>query len=227
MDHYFITSHLLLTISFKGVLYKAFCFICLLLHNKTRWLSTSTCIISHSGLRIWEWLSCLVLEQDLSRSCSQDVSKDCSYLRLDYSGFPRWLIHQTLTTWLPEGSLSVLIIWKRAVPRASHPRQQGRSGSVFYNGASKGTLSLLRVLLVTKTTMWETTMQGDEDQDVRLCLTVSDWAATDPRESRGQAAESCCLSVTFTKQTCPLYSGWLRKTSLCRPELSMGSSAWC
>lgn len=57
-----------------------------------------------------------------------------------------------------------LIIWKRAVPRASHPRQQGRSGSVFYNGASKGTLSLLRVLLVTKTnpaTMWETTMQGD------------------------------------------------------------------
>ena len=142
MDHYFITSHLLLTISFKGSLYKAFCFICLLLHNKTRWLSTSTCIISHSGLRIWEWLSCLVLEQDLSWPCSQEVSKDCSYLRLDYSGFPRWLFHQTLTTWLPEGSLSVLIIWQLAVPRASHPGQQGRSGSVFYNGASKGTLSL-------------------------------------------------------------------------------------
>ena len=52
MDHYFTKSHLLLTISFKGVLYNAFCFICLLLHSKTRWLSTSTCIISHSGLGI-------------------------------------------------------------------------------------------------------------------------------------------------------------------------------
>lgn len=154
-------------------------------------------VLSHTvGWESWEWLSCLVLEQDLSWFCSQDVSKDCSYLRLDYSGFPRWLIRQTLTTWLPEGSLSVLKIWQLAVPRASHPRQQGRSGSVFYNWASKGILSLRCVLLVTKTnpdTMWEMTMQGDEDQDVRLSLIVTDWAAIDPRQSRVQAAESCCL----------------------------------
>lgn len=30
MDHYFIKSHLLLTTAFKGVLYKVFCFICLI-----------------------------------------------------------------------------------------------------------------------------------------------------------------------------------------------------
>lgn len=87
----------------------------------------------------------------------------------------------------------------------------------------------LRVLLVTKTnaaTMWETTMQGDEDQDVRLCLRVSDWAATDPRESRVQAAESCCLSVTFTKQTCPLYPAIsLRMGDSKRPAFAGQNSA--
>ena len=87
-----------------------------------------------------------------------------------------------------------------------------------------------RVLLVRKTnpdTTGEMTMQGDEDQDVRLSLIVSDWAAIDPRQSRVQAAGSCSLSVNFTKQTCSLFSAIpLRMGNSKRSAFAGQNSAW-
>lgn len=105
---------------------------------------------------------------------------------------------------LPQGSLRVLIIWQLAFPRASHPRQQGRVAMPFMTEPQKLYSPFRHVLLVTKTntnTMWETTTQGRENQELRIALPVSDWAAMDPRQSgsRVQDAVSCCLCVGLTK----------------------------
>ena len=105
---------------------------------------------------------------------------------------------------LPQGSLRVLIIWQLAFPRTSHPRQQGRVAMSFMTEPQKLHSPFCHVLLVMKTntdTMWETTTQGGEDQELRIALLVSDWAEMDPRQSgsRVQDAVSCCLSVSLTQ----------------------------
>lgn len=107
-------------------------------------------MISHSRTGIWQWLSSMVLAQDVSWSGSQETTRGCHYLK----AWP-WFWISKMAHSHGIGRSTQFLTMRPSVeltecphdmavgfPPASDPREQGRSGKVFYDRASKVTPSL-------------------------------------------------------------------------------------